>query len=240
MGIFAPGQSVPNADMLDAFARLNAMVSGWAQQPLTIPAISIEDFNLVADKGGLDDPYLIGTGATGDNFDTPKPPNQSSIGAASILQGGTDPVVEIPMAILTDDSYASIQIKGLGSVYFTGLWYDPTYADGFGRIYLWPVPNTSADQIRLYTMRPLAQFATQTTSYQFQDGLEEALEYNLCLRLAAPYRQPVPGEVREMAIKGLANIKRANTKLTDMAQDPASLFSTRGVYNILTDTGGSN
>ena len=235
MGIFAPGEAIPAADMQDAFRRLNAMVSAWGQQPLTIPALSIEDFDLVANKGGLDDPYLIGSGATGDNFDTEKPSNQNSITGAGLLQGGTSPTVEIPYAILTDDAYASIRIKGLGSVYFTGLWYNPTYADGFGRIYLWPVPNTSGNQIRLYILKSLAQFADLSTSYTFPDGYEEALEYNLCFRLGPPYVRPIAPEVRELAVKSLATIKRANTNLVDMPQDPASFGgSQKAAYNILT------
>ena len=241
LGVFAPGQSVPNADVADAFARLNAMISGWAQQPLTIPAVSIETFDLAAGRGSLADPYLIGTGATGSNFNTQKPANQGSIGAASLVLVGTDPLIEIPYAIMTDDSYASIQIKSLASTYFTALWYNPTYLDGFGRIYLWPVPNTSDYDIRLYIKKHIAQFAdVNTTSYTFPDGYEEAFEYNLCLRLSAPYKQPVPGEVRKLAVQSLANIKRPNTKLTDMPIDPALTGNARGVYNILTGTGGSN
>lgn len=234
MGVFAPGQSIPPADLNDAFGMLNSMISTLGTQPLTIPCLSIEDFDLVADKGGLDDPYLIGDGATGDNFDTQKPSSQDAISGAALLQGGTDPVVEIPYAILTDDAYASIQIKGQGSPYFTGLWYNPTYTDGFGRIYLWPVPDTDGNQIRLYIQQSIAQFADLNTAYIFPDGYEEMLTYNLCIRLSAPYHQPVPPDVRQLAVQCLANIKRANTKLVDMPQDAMFTSGNRSVYNILT------
>lgn len=81
--VFSPGEAIPAADALDAFADLNMMMGSWALQPLTIPSIARQVFPITADLGS----YTIGPGG---NLDTPRP--NSLTGAALLLNNNTDPV----------------------------------------------------------------------------------------------------------------------------------------------------
>ena len=235
LNVFQAGASIGNAQAQQAFLLLNNMVSGWAQSVTFQTVIAIETFDLVANQGGLSDPYTIGDGG---DFDTTKPPNQNSITGATLVLRASSPYVEVPLALLTDDMYQAMQIKELSNSQPTCLYYQANYSDGLGRIYLWPVPNTTTNALRLYWNQPIGPFANlSATSYTFPDGWDEALIYNLAKRLAGPNgRQMMPSDDL-IARESLANIQRANAKLCDMRNDMA-FNDVRGGYNINTGTGG--
>ncbi len=90
----------------------------------------------------------------------------------------------------------------------------------------------------LYRADQIAGFSDLTTNYDFPPGYQDALEYNLAVRLAIPYGRMVTPELRQMASDSLALIKRQNYKLTDLAIDPALTHSHAGWYNIDTGSGG--
>ena len=75
LGVYAPGQSISAADANTGLSRLNAMVSSWAIQSLTIPSVAREVFPITADLGV----YTIGP--RGD-FDTTRP---NELQAAALL-----------------------------------------------------------------------------------------------------------------------------------------------------------
>ncbi len=146
---------------------------------------------------------------------------------------------EIPRPLITDDAYQFNQLKNMPNSQFTTVYYNPTYP--FGTLVLWPLPNTNENQLVLYLKNVFAGFETQTKAYGWPDlpGYEEALQYNLGVRLAIAYG--VKGEsvayVRDMAAQSLGLIKRANNKLTDLPSDASLLTHDRsGGYNI--NTGG--
>lgn len=163
-------------------------------------------------------------------------------GTITTQHEGSQPV-EIPRALLTDDAYQAIQIKTLPNSLFTGVYYNAT-ANPFATIVLWPVPTTNQNQLVLYLQDVFGGFADLTTTYDFPDtpGYQEALEYNLAIRLARPSGIPlerVP-EIAQLAAQSLGLIKRQNYKLADMPLDPAITLTgaRRSGYNINTGTGG--
>lgn len=234
LGVYAPGESIPAADTKDGFRRLNQMMSSWMVQPLTIPVTTRETFALTANKGGPSNPYTIGPGG---DFDTLRPANGFT--QVGLVLGGTTPPVEMMRAILTDDGWASIQVKDLSSPLFTSLYYNPTFAGGLGTINLWPIPDNALHRVALYFEQQISEFADLSTSYTFPPGYEEAIEYNLALRLAAPHGCRVSPDVATLATKSLAAIKRRNLNLTDLGVDPALTQSQKYGYNIVTGTGGN-
>lgn len=216
----------------DGLRRLNLMMRSWSLQNLTIPVTVREVFSLVANQGGPDNPYTIGIGGT---FNTQRPPTQNALVGAGLILTNTSPAVEIPRAIFTDTMWEAIQIKALtsgGTGIPTGVYYNPTYP--LGRIYTWPVPNVGDNDLALYLRKPLTTFATLTTEYDLPDGSEEAIEYNLAVRLAGPYTVPLDQDVRAMARSSLSIMKRANYHLVDLQQDPATTNDRRAGYNIQT------
>lgn len=150
--------------------------------------------------------------------------------------------VEIPRVVITDDAYQAIQIKNLSNAQFTNVYYNTTFP--LGTIFLWPCPNTAQNQLVLYLQDTFTGFADLHTAYDFPDtpGYTEALQYNLDLRLFAPYGVNDPAIISPLtvlAMQSLGNIKRANNKLSDLPSDASLLtHDWRGGYNIQTGTGG--
>jgi len=233
LNVIPMGASVPGEMGNEALAELNSMISLWAQQSATIPAIVPEDFALVANQGGPSNPYTIGTGG---DFNTARPPQQNSVTGARLLLGSTSPVVTVPLAIYTDAAYDAIAIPELTSNQPTGVYYNPTYAGGLGRIQLYPVPSVATNSLRLYFNKQLAQWTGLTQDIDLPDGYEDAIVYNLCLRLAPMNgRTPLP-ETTQQAINGFAIVCDANSsKLRDLSADPSFLqHDWRYGYNIET------
>jgi hypothetical protein len=233
IGRSAPGTALPAGESSAALRRLNLMIGGWSLQPLTQNVVTREVFTLTADKGGPDNPYTIGVGG---NFNTTRP---VGLNGAGIIIPATDPLqnVEVPRAVLTDDAWQAIQIKGLRSTQFTDVYFNATFADDLGTINLWPVPDSSVYSLVIYRQQQLPLFPSLVAEVFLPPGAEDAIEYNLARRLLTAYGitdQGTVSDVIDLATSSLATFKRGNTKLADLGTDPALTHSQRGGYNILT------
>lgn len=148
--------------------------------------------------------------------------------------------VEIPRRVITDSSYAAIQLKNLPNSLFTNVYYNPTFP--FGEVFLWPRPDTTVNQLVLYLNTVFTQFASITREYDWPSlpGYAEMLQYQLAKRLCVPYGRPWSQDLEDLAVTTMGLVKRANTKLNDWPTDATVLVrNPRGGYNINTDTGGS-
>jgi hypothetical protein len=165
-------------------------------------------------------------------------PATGTITAAAV----EDQPVEIPRAVITDDAYQAIQIKNLSNSLFTVVYYNSTSTNSpFGTVFLWPRPDTAANQLVLYLQSAFVTFAALLTDYDWPDnpGYAEALQYQLDLRLAPAYGQQASPEIVELARETFGCIKRANNKLVDLPTDAHVLaWSRRSGYNIQTGQGG--
>ncbi len=147
--------------------------------------------------------------------------------------GITGTPTEIPRNVLTDDGYQSIQLKNMSNTQFTDVYYNATYP--FGTIFLWPRPTTAANALVLYLKNVFTGFADLDTLYDFPavPGYEEAIQYQMDVRLAPAWGRDLPPIVGALAIKALALIKRANNKPNDLPNDASRLFGDpRYGYNI--------
>ena len=233
LNVYMPGETPQDNQAQQALRFLNRMVGGWSQQAQLIPVIAREVFDLTADKGGPSNPYTIGSGG---NLNTAKPANQKSITNAAVLLTAPDDDVEVPLALLTDDGYAAIAIKELSNSVPTALYYRPTYTTSdLGTINLWPVPDTATNDLVLYIQKALTRFADLSTSYYFPEGVDEALVYNLALRLNGPVGGRMTATDQQLAVSRFEAMMRANLNLTDVAND-AAMFTRnrRTLYNINT------
>jgi len=212
---------------------LRLMMANQFQLPMmATPVTAREVFNLVADQGGPDNPYTIGTGG---DFDTTRP---VEILGAGLLLGNTTPAIELPRAVITDDGWQQIQIKGLSNTLFTDVYYNPTYDNDLGSINLWPVPNTADNQLVLYRAMQLSNWSSLSASVQLPDGAEAAIQYNLPIWLAPMVGKRVSPEVVKLATDTMGRYMRSNHHLVDLNQDPAITDTHRGGYNINTGMGG--
>ena len=230
LNVFLPGEAIPSAQSNSALTFLNDMINSWAQNQQTIPVVAREVFDLVADQGSPTNPYTIGTGG---DFDTDRPPNQNSVVGAALLLTTPSPNVEVPLPVITDNAYQSIQIKALGSSQPTVVYYNPKFTTSeLGEIYLWPVPNIATNDLVLYLQKQISEFANlSSTTYQFPPGYEEAMKYQLARRLAGPWGAELLPTDERLAAETFANMQRSNTKMSDLRNDFA--FDRRlGYYNI--------
>lgn len=220
LNVFLPGESVPSNDGEYARRLLNDMLSEWAQRAMMIPVIARERFDLVANQGGPTNPYTIGDGG---DFDTQKPANQNSIVAANLILTASSPEVRVPLGLLTDQAYDAFQVPAQTNTQPTALYYNPTYANDLGSIYIWPVPTISTNDLELFIQKAIAQFADLSTTYYLPDGVPKALKYNLADQLQVPYGRTLAPAAQRFAVSSLGTVKRSNTKLSDLLND-AYLF----------------
>lgn len=229
IGVLQAGETASGNDLADGYRRLQMMMGQLGIQSLTAPTVGREVFPLVAGKGGPSNPYTIGP--TGD-LATSRP---NGLTGAGLLLGGNIPTatVEIPRSLYTDDAYEAIQIKELQNALFTGVFFNATSPNA--TISLWPVPNTTLNQIVIYRLDQMGPFQSLTATYVLPPGGDEMLEYNLAVRLCIPYKRPVTPDLRQMAMESLANFKRQNYKFNDLPNDYQMGNNHLGLYNI--DTG---
>lgn len=228
LGVKAAGETVASADANDALRRLNAMIDGWGLQPGTMLDQTREVFDLVANKGGPDNPYLVGPSATTGNFSTVRPVYLQGV---SLLLTNLSVDVEVPLSPYTEAAYMALAVKSLTSVQPTGYHWSAT--SPFASLYLWPVPDNGTNDLVLYSLAAVSQFADLVTLVTLAPGYAEAIEYNLALRLAAPYGATVDPDVRRQAGQALAWVKTGNSRIADLSIDVALTQGAQPPWNIL-------
>lgn len=216
-GALAQGESPAPGDVSDAFDRLNRMVSGWKNQRLTMFVTEITEYSLV----GSQSEYTIGPGG---NFNQFRPQYISYCG---LVLDNTSPAVEIRLPVITVKDWSFQAVKSLTSTLPTTVYYYTQFPSsgaqaGMGKLIFWPVP-TQVNSIRLYCPKPIAEFATLTTEYELPPGYQDALEYNLAVRLiqAGMGLRAHLSDIAPMAKETLGIVKRANVQPVTASIDPA-------------------
>jgi hypothetical protein len=110
--------------------------------------------------------------------------------------------MDYPLKLVTANTYRDIAQKS-----FSGtpnwLYYSPTYP--YGTIYL--APLASGDTITIESLKPLTEPTGNSSTLSFPPGYEEALKFNLAVRLAPEYGRQPDQIVVEMAISSLTHLK---------------------------------
>ena len=193
---------------------LNAMLGSWSRKRLTVHGIVSESFPLVVGQSV----YTIGAGG---NFNTAWP--------FLIIDAFTrdDNGVDSPVQVITREQYNSISVKTVdGSPEY--LYYDPQHPIGVIRLYF--VPDAT-DTLFIDSQKVITSFADVDTAITLPPEYEEAISYNLSMRLASMVNVSVPREVAMIAATsfGVINAQPVQPAKFDGA------FGTRGVYNIYSD-----
>lgn len=196
--IKAAGETPTAAEAQDALTALNGMLSTWRLNSLLVYAIDRQLLILVANQGS----YTIGPGG---NWNVTRPVRIEQAGF--VVDNGLSTEMETALKVLTDEEYQAIWYKTRTSSWPAWLYYDRAYP--LGHVIVYPVP-TIARHVALYLWHVLAQVPTLTTVIDFPPGYEEALAFNLPLRMAPEYGVPVSEEVREIARETKALIELQN------------------------------
>lgn len=195
IGVIRKGEAFTADEANDGLSALNSMLSSWSNESLHIYARTWENFPL---SGGIDT-YTIGTGQT---FNTVRP---IYIVNAYVRNGGVD----YPLQAITDEQYQDIQFKSIQSTWPLYYNYDNGYPVAKLRFY-W-VPSTDSTFYML-SEKQLNTFNAVTDTYDMPPGWEEALRYNLAIRMAPEFGvRPDPLVLRN-ADDAKMNIKKAVSK----------------------------
>lgn len=199
-GVLVKSEAPSDDEAQDGLDSLNAMISSWFNESLTVYARTWETFNNAITNGNAS--YTIGSGGS---LNTTRPNN---ILAAYIRLVGQD----YDLTIVDDEYYNSIANKSLAGIP-TFLNFDNAYP--LSTIRLWPVPQATYS-LFILSEKPLTSFSTLDTVVSLPDGWERALIYNLSEELAAEYGVEVSPSVARIAAKSLGSIKRSTAKVRGM------------------------
>lgn len=196
--VYSPGESLPSHMSASALRELNRMLETWANSSLLIPHQTEETLTLTANKAN----YTIGSSASYD-FNTVRP---MEILEGSFLRdtGGT---TDYPLAVKALKEYRDITNKSASSIPWS-VSYSPTYP--YGTIYFWWTPGATYG-FHLLSLKPLTAL-TLAATVSLQPGYEDAIVYNLALRIGPDYGKTIRPDVAEFARDALASIRRQNAK----------------------------
>lgn len=156
------------------------------------------------------------------------------LNTATYLVPGASPVVECPIAILSDDQYAAVRVKALNTALPQWCYYQVNLGGGVGTL-TFP-PTTPALTIAIYTPEAIGVPLSLQTDVTGPSGYAEAFLYQLALRCCNAFGVQPSAALVDLAAKAYATLKRANVHPGILGQDLAVTRGHRhGGYHVLTD-----
>lgn len=198
---YASGEEPETTDLADAITALQIMLRGWAGRKILVFASVTDTLTLVSSTST----YTWGESASY-NINS-APPNQVEKAYVVDSSGRTHSV----------DIIAKTRYAGIANKLQTGrpvvICIDYTFpAAG---ITVFPVP-VEADTLYLESFKPFTEtssFDLSGSTLKFPKHYEEAIVYNLAIRLASEYGKAIPQEVADVArdsYEGIIRINAAN------------------------------
>ncbi len=228
LGHLAPGESLSADDADLSLTRLNDWIDSLGVERLTMSYILRTTHTLTASTAS----YTIGSGG---NINIQRPTYLTRAGI--IIDTTADPLVEIPIDVLTDQEYQDIPIKAMESPLAVAVYYDHNWSAGLGRVYPYPIPNVNTTSLVVYTPQAATEFADLTTDYTFPPAWRRFYRLGLACELWQPFGQLGDiGVLRESFEQARAAVKRANYRIEEMPMDPAATGCPGGVYSIYSDS----
>lgn len=216
IGVIASGETPSADESADALQTLNGILGSWSNQSLLVPSKAREVFTLVVGTQS----YTIGTLGT---FNATRP---IKILSAAVIAAGTD--FETPINILTQQQWAEVSNKNFSGI-ATAIYPEGTYP--LETLNVYPKPE-AADQLVIYSTKPLTAFASLNDVITLPAGYDRALKYNLAVELAAEYGKQLPQEVVVIASESKSEIEALNSESVYLTSD--ALFINRNTFNITT------
>lgn len=181
LGVVDSHDAIDPVEYDDALESCNMMLKLCATKGLIVHHVITESFALAAGPSA----YTIGPGGA---LDTSRP---NRLAAAYLRDtNGTD----YPLELISRDDWNRIPRKGVDGVP-TSVYINPTFP--LATLNLDYAP-TAAYTLFLDSLKPLAELALEN-SLNLPPEYEEAIKYNLAVRLAPDYRVQAPPEVVALA-----------------------------------------
>ena len=195
IGAIATGETPSNDEMKDALAALNLMLDGWSIKRGMIYVTTLENFSLVVGTAS----YTIGSSGT---FNTTKPVKVLS--AYTRDSDGND----YPLDVYTERERYNEHIDKTLSSRPEELLFVPSHVLAY--LYAYPVPD-EAYTLYIESLKPLSSLSGYTTEISLPDGYENALIYNLAIRLAPEFGTTASPEVVAIAVDSMNDLRVINS-----------------------------
>ena len=196
IGGLSSSETPETARSAEALEALQSMLRSWSSLRINVFASVKESFNLVSGTAS----YSWGSGGV---IATARPNNL--LGVYVRDSSGVDHPVEI----VSEGRYRSVTSKTLsGRPTYTFL--HPLYPLAY--LYVYPVPD-AIEAMWLDSLKPFTEassFSAITDIIAFPVNYEEAIIYNLAIRLAPEYGKTVSAEVALIASKSFSNLITLN------------------------------
>jgi hypothetical protein len=229
LGVYAPGDTISDADAERSLSTLNDMLDIWSNESLACFDWITQTFTMIPGKFQ----YTIGPASLTPDIVGQRPLRVSDApGAAYLL----DTNLNRYLMDVVDQLTWNIQTTAVANSDLPDhLFYDPQYP--LGVINIWPTPSSSWTCSFLSYLQ-LGDFQTLEAAFNLPPGYKRAITTNLCLSLK-PYFQSAtidPLIIKE-ASETKASVKRNNMRTQVAVMDPELVSRGNAVYNIYTDRG---
>lgn len=229
MKLYAPGQTLLDADAEYGLNLMNEMLDEWSNTAYACFANLEQALPLVPGK----QQYTIGPTGSPDIV-APRP--------IAILTGqGAAYLVDVnnnryPVNVIEQDQWNTIGRLVNTSQLPDTLFYNPQFPLGILNVFPQPlIAYTLYFDARLQ----LANFTSLNASFSLPPGYKAAIKNNLVIRLWPAYKQGDPNALLiGLATQSLADVKRSNIKLSPSPYDSAVVSRARSTYNIYNDGNG--
>ena len=215
IGALGSGETPTADEQTDGIAALNSMLKTWGVQANSIYSVQWDVFTWAANQSSR-------TYGSGGDLDAARPVRV--VGAFQRADG-----VDCPLRLLTEAQYAGINDKATTSNIISHLYFDDAHP--LMTVYAHPVPSVSASA-HIRTHKLLQSFAAATTELAMPDGYEDAIAFNLAIRLAPEYQRATPEEVKRTAVTSLRAIKLRNKRIPNSVNEAAYMASGRSGFSV--------
>ena len=232
VGVLGIGQSPQPEDLNDAVFKLNGMIAQWRRKRwLTYHLLDLSIVSTGAQS------YQIGPlgvlEQSGGIYMSSRPDKLEAAYVRQLIPTGSPSSgpVDYPLIIINSmETYSRIPLKDLVS-FPRRMFYDSGFP--IGTLYPYPVPNASIYEIHVLVKTPLSQYSALSAQIILPEEYVPALHWNLVIRLAPGYKQPLDPTVAMLAKDALNVLRMANTQISEL-RIPVN-FHRNGVYNPYTD-----
>lgn len=197
IGAIAGGETPSATEQADALEALNAMLDSWRTESLSVYATRDETLTLTGAAS-----YTIGTGG---DLNTTRP-----VKIESAYQRISD--TDYPLFLASSSAWARLSAKSTTGTTAEWLYYEPTQPLGTIRLY----PNPSSGTLHIVTWVPLASYAA-TDDVSLPPGYQDAITYNLAVRLSPEFGRTVTPEIAALARATKEVIQRVNFRVPIMS-----------------------
>ncbi len=214
-GLLGVGQTPLAEDINDAYIYLSRMMKQWQIRRGLIPALKSYSAIATGNKS-----MTVGPGG---EFNITPRPRQIKKAYFIQLNTGSTPV-SLPLTwVASFEDYFRITVKDLHSLPDL-FFYDNQFVNNLSNIYFWPIPD-SQYQMFICVQSDLS-FPNDAVGLDdvllLPDEYEEAIHYNLAIRICSGWTLPARKETVLLAKTSLKTIRSVNAQIPEM-QMPTAL-----------------